>query len=144
VILVDTSVWIDHLRRGSSALGDALEREEVMTHPFVIGELACGNLKSRREVLDLLSALPSAVVATGEETLHFVEDRRLTGRGIGWVDVHLLASVMLTEAAQLWTRDRRLGAIAAELGIASRAHVDQARISHSAQHAAVRRLSPTT
>ena len=117
MILVDTSVWIDHLRRGSAALGEALEREEVMTHPFVIGELACGNLKNRREVLGLLAALPSTVVATGEETLHFVERRRLMGRGIGWVDVHLLASVMMAEAAQLWTRDKRLGAIAAELGI---------------------------
>lgn len=117
MILVDTSVWIDHLRRGSSALGEALEREEVMTHPFVIGELACGNLKNRREVLDLLAALPSTVVATGEETLHFIDQRRLMGRGIGWVDVHLLASVMMTEAAQLWTRDKRLGAIAAELRI---------------------------
>jgi predicted nucleic acid-binding protein len=117
MILVDTSVWIDHLRRGSAALGEALEREEVMTHPFVIGELACGNLKNRREVLGLLAALPSTVVATGEETLHFIERRRLMGRGIGWVDVHLLASVMMTEAAQLWTRDKRLGAIAVELRI---------------------------
>ena len=117
MILVDTSVWIDHLRRGSSALGEALEREEVMTHPFVIGELACGNLKNRREVLDLLAALPSTVVASDEETLHFIEQRRLMGRGLGWVDVHLLASVMMTEAAQLWTRDKRLGAIAAELRI---------------------------
>lgn len=117
MILVDTSVWIDHLRRGSSALGEALEREEAMTHPFVIGELACANLKNRREVLDLLAALPSTVVATSEETLHFIEQRRLMGQGIGWVDVHLLASVMMTEAAQLWTRDKRLGAIAAKLRI---------------------------
>lgn len=117
MILVDTSVWIDHLRRGSSVLGEALEREEVMTHPFVIGELACGNLKNRREVLELLAALPSTVVANDRETLHFIERRRLTGPGIGWVDVHLLASVMMTEAAQLWTRDKRLGAIAAQLRI---------------------------
>ena len=119
MILVDTSVWIDHLRRGSSALGAALEREEVMTHPFVIGELACGNLKNRRQLLDLLAALPSTVVATDEETLHFIEQRRLMGRGIGWIDVHLLASVMMTEAAQLWTMDKRLGAIATQLRVGS-------------------------
>jgi predicted nucleic acid-binding protein len=117
MILADTSVWIDHLRRGSPSLVEALEREEVMTHPFVIGELACGNLKNRREVLGLLAALPSTVVATGDETLHFIDERRLMGRGIGWVDVHLLASVMMTESAQLWTRDKRLEAIAAELRI---------------------------
>jgi predicted nucleic acid-binding protein len=117
MILADTSVWIDHFRRGSSVLGEALEREEVLTHPFVIGELACGNLKNRREVLGLLAALPSAVVANDEETLHFIEQRRLMGPGIGWVDVHLLASVIMTEAAQLWTRDKRLGAIATQLGI---------------------------
>jgi predicted nucleic acid-binding protein len=117
MILADTSVWIDHLRRGSPSLVEALEREEVMTHPFVIGELACGTLKNRREVLALLAALPSAAVATAEETLHFIDKRRLMGRGIGWIDVHLLASVIMTEAAQLWTRDKRLGAIAAQLRI---------------------------
>ena len=117
MILVDTTVWIDHLRKGASALSAALEREEVMTHPFVIGELACGSLENRRELLELLAALPSAVVATGEEALHLIEQHRLMGRGIGWVDVHLLASVKLTEAAQLWTRDKRLHAVATELRI---------------------------
>ena len=117
MILVDTTVWIDHLRKGRSALSAALEREEVMTHPFVIGELACGSLENRRELLELLAALPSTVVATDEEALHLIEQHRLMGRGIGWVDVHLLASVKLTEAAQLWTRDKRLHAVATELRI---------------------------
>ena len=120
MILVDTSVWIDHFRKGSAALAEALEREEVMTHPFVIGELACGNLKNRREVLGLLAALPSVVAASDEESLHFIEQRRLMGRGIGWVDVHLLASVVLSEATQLWTADQRLRAIAEELEIGHR------------------------
>ena len=117
MILVDSSVWIDHLRKAIPRLAEALEREDVLMHPFVVGELACGELARRREVLDLLSTLPSSVVATDEETLHFIERRRLMGRGIGWVDVHLLASVIMTEAAQLWTRDKRLGAIAAKLRI---------------------------
>jgi len=117
LILVDTSVWIDHFRQGSSALSEALEREEVMTHPFVIGELACGTLKNRREVLSLLARLPSAVVATGEETLHFIEHHRLMGKGIGYIDVHLLASVVMTEAARFWTWDKRLETIAAKLRI---------------------------
>jgi predicted nucleic acid-binding protein len=117
LILVDTSVWIDHLRKAIPRLAEALEREEVLMHPFVVDELACGKLARRREVLDLVSALPSCIVATTEETLHCIEQRRLMGRGIGWVDVHLLASVMITEAAQLWTRDKRLGTIAAKLRI---------------------------
>lgn len=108
MILVDTSVWIDHLRRGISELVQALEREDVMTHPFVIGELACGDLQKRREVLDLLAALPSAVVASDEETLLFIERRRLMGKGIGTIDAHLLASVALTDDARLWTLDKRL------------------------------------
>jgi predicted nucleic acid-binding protein len=120
MILVDTSVWIDHLRRGSSALAEALEREEVMVHPFVIGELACGNLKHRSETLGLLAALPSAAVATDGETLQFIEHHRLMGRGIGWIDVHLLASVMITDGASLWTRDKRLHAVAGKLRVAFR------------------------
>ena len=86
-------------------------------HPFVVGELACGRIARRHEVLDLVSALPASVVATDEETLHFIERHRLMGKGIGYIDAHLLASVMMTEAARLWTRDKRLGAIAAKLRI---------------------------
>jgi predicted nucleic acid-binding protein len=118
VILVDTSIWVDHLRHGSAPLIEALEREEVLTHAFVIGELACGNLKNRREIFDLLRALPSAVMATDEETLNFIEERRLMGKGIGYIDAHLLASVTLTNDARLWTADKRLAAVAADLRLA--------------------------
>ena len=118
MILVDTSVWIDHLQKGIPLLSKALESEDVLTHPFIIGELACGEIKARSEMLRLLSALPSSVVANDEEVLSFIERHRLMGRGIGYIDVHLLASVMLTEGAQLWTRDKRLVAIAMELRIA--------------------------
>lgn len=107
MILVDTSVWIDHFRRGNSELVSALETEQVLTHPFVIGEIACGDLRKRREVLELLAALPAATVATDEETLHFIEERRLMGKGIGYIDAHLLASVALTDA-RLWTLDKAL------------------------------------
>jgi predicted nucleic acid-binding protein len=119
LILIDTSVWIDHLRSSIRLLADALEAEEVLVHPFIIGELACGEMKKRREVLDLLATLPSGVVATDEETLHFIERHDLMGRGIGYIDAHLLASITLTDGAQLWTRDKRLAAIAAELKISS-------------------------
>ncbi|HEV7569974.1 MAG TPA: type II toxin-antitoxin system VapC family toxin [Thermoanaerobaculia bacterium] len=119
MILVDTSVWIDHLRTSIALLREALEAEEVLVHPFIIGELACGEMKQRSEVLGLLATLPSSVVATNEETLHFIERHRLMGKGIGYIDAHLLASVTLTDGAQLWTRDKRLAGIAAELKIRS-------------------------
>ena len=115
MILVDTSVWIDHLHKSVPALAEALEREEVLTHPVVIGELACGELRNRGEVLDLLAALPLAAVATDDEALRLIDDRRLMGKGLGYIDVHLLAAAMLTEATQLWTTDKRLQAIAAQL-----------------------------
>lgn len=118
MILVDTSVWIDHLRQGDSALVAALETGQVLVHPFIVGELACGNLANRREVLALLQALPRAPVASDEEALRFIETRRLMGRGVGYVDVHLLASVALHGSATLWTRDKRLAAVAAELALA--------------------------
>jgi predicted nucleic acid-binding protein len=117
VILVDTSVWIDHLRRHVSPLAEALDAGEVLIHPYVIGELACGNLKNRHDVLNLLLALPRVVVATDDETLLFIEERKLTGRGIGYLDAHLLASVTLTPDARLWTRDKRLRAVAADLRV---------------------------
>lgn len=118
MILVDTSVWVDHLRDGAPALAAALEQGRVLTHPFVLGELACGNLKKRGEVLQLLGELPAAPMATDPEALDFIERRALMGRGIGYVDVHLLASVALAGTAQLWTRDRRLAAVAADLELA--------------------------
>ena len=118
MILVDTSVWVDHLRDGTPALAAALEKGRVLTHPFVLGELACGNLKNRGEVLQLLGELPAAPMATDPEALDFIERRALMGRGIGYVDVHLLASVALAGTAQLWTRDKRLAAVAADLELA--------------------------
>jgi len=116
VILIDTSVWVKHLRRGVPGLADALDQGLVLVHPFVVGELACGNLENRREILDLLAALPAAVTATDDEVMHLLDERGLMGRGIGWVDAHLLASALLSHAP-LWTRDRRLAETAADLGI---------------------------
>ena len=118
MILVDTSVWVDHLRDGAPALAAALEKASVLMHPFVLGELACGNLKNRGEVLRLLGDLPAAPMATDPEVLNYIERRALMGRGIGYVDVHLLASVALAGAARLWTRDKRLAAVAADLKLA--------------------------
>lgn len=119
MILVDTSVWVDHLRQGVPLLSDLLAAGEVATHPFVIGELACGNLANRTEILRLLSALPTVKVATHAEALQLTEARRLHGRGIGWIDMHLLASSLLSRTA-LWTRDRKLHSIARALGIAEK------------------------
>ena len=118
MILVDTSVWVDHLHAGAPALAVALEQGSVLMHPFVLGELACGNLKNRGEVLRLLGELPAAPMATDPEALNYIERRALMGRGIGYVDVHLLASVALAGTAQLWTRDKRLAAVAADLELA--------------------------
>jgi predicted nucleic acid-binding protein len=119
LILVDTSVWIDHLRTSIALLADALEAEDVLVHPFIVGELACGETKQRREVLRLLATLPSSVMATDEETLHFIESHHLMGKGIGYIDAHLLASITLTDGAQLWTRDKRLAGLAQELKIST-------------------------
>ncbi len=117
MMLVDTSVWVDHLRQGDAQLAAALQAGQVRVHPFVVGELACGNLRARAEVLGLLQALPPILVATGKEVLFFVDEQTLMGRGIGYVDVHLLASARLG-GALLWTRDKKLHTIAAELGMA--------------------------
>jgi predicted nucleic acid-binding protein len=112
MIIVDTSVWVDHFRHTDAMLVNALEGEEVLVHPFVIGELACGILHPRANVLDLLSRLPSAPRATDDEVLAFIEKRSLNGRGIGFVDVHLLASTTLHGSARLWTHDRPLANVA--------------------------------
>lgn len=115
--LVDTSVWIDFLARGDFRLQKLLETGEVLMHPMILGEIACGRLVARRAVLDLLRRLPEAVVATDSEALRFLEVNRLHGRGVGWVDVHLLASTALTVPARLLTRDRALAAAASDLGL---------------------------
>jgi predicted nucleic acid-binding protein len=108
VILVDTSVWIDHLNHGDPNLTDLLDSALVSTHPFVIGELACGNLRNRDEILGLLRNLPEVTRASDDETLAFIKARNLMGRGLGYIDIHLLASVSLTPETHLWTRDKRL------------------------------------
>jgi hypothetical protein len=118
MILIDTSVWVRHLREGDPALAACLEAGEALGHPLVIGELAMGNLRRRPEVLGSLRALPAAAVASNEEVLDFVERERLYGRGAGFVDAHLLASVRLTPDARLWTLDRRLADLAARIGAA--------------------------
>ena len=118
MILVDTSVWIDHLRTGDSQLQQQLMSGLVACHPMVVGELALGSLKARAQVLELLQALPTLPQADHQEVLFMIERQQLMGRGIGLIDAHLLASVMLQPAAKLWTRDKRLAAIALELGCA--------------------------
>ena len=117
-MLVDTSVWVRHLREGDAHLAAALEGAEVWTHPWVIGELACGRLSDRATVLGYLRALPSTPVASVDEALALIERRSLMGRGIGWVDAQLLASALLA-GIRIWTLDRRLAAVAAELGAAA-------------------------
>ena len=118
MILVDTSVWVDHLRRGDAQLARLLERGTVVMHPFVIGEIACGSLADRQSTLELLQDLPMAGVADSDEIVGFIERQNLHGIGIGYVDVHLLASVALTDGTQLWTRDKRLSAAADDLACA--------------------------
>lgn len=119
MILVDTSVWIDYLRSGDQRLADLLNRSQVLIHPFVIGELACGNLRKRDEILRLLNGLPQAKLASQEEVLHMIEHNRLMGLGIGFIDAHLLASAVLSDADALWTHDKRLQKVAGKLEIAA-------------------------
>jgi predicted nucleic acid-binding protein len=114
--LVDTSVWIHHLREGNPALRDLLVRGEAACHPLIIGELACGHLKRRTEILALLHALPSGERADDDEVLHFIEKHRLFGCGLGLIDVHLLASCALGQD-RLWTLDGRLRKAAGRLGL---------------------------
>ena len=116
MILVETSVWVEHLRRGNPRLRSLLHDGEVLCHPFVIGELACGRLQNREEILNLLDQLPQARVAEHDEVLHLVEAERLYGRGLGWVDVHLLASARIAQSGLL-TSDRPLRRVAEDLRI---------------------------
>jgi predicted nucleic acid-binding protein len=119
VILVDTSVWIDHLRAGDGGLIRLLEERQVLGHPFILGELALGNIRERTGLLRDLAELPQIEAATDPEVLHFIEKERLYGRGIGYVDAHLLASLRLTPGSALWTRDARLHMVAVELKLAA-------------------------
>jgi predicted nucleic acid-binding protein len=115
LILVDTSVWVDHLRFGDAQLASLLEASAVVTHPFIVGEIACGSLSNRRMVLDLIQQLPVAPVAEFDEVLAYIERQKLHSKGIGYVDVHLLASAAIS-GTKLWTRDKRLYAAADKLG----------------------------
>ena len=116
MILADTSVWVEHFRKGNPALGELLNRGVVLSHPFVVGELACGNLGNRRAVLDYLRALPQAPLATDDEAMDLVEIHKLSGLGAGWIDVHLAASALLSHA-DLWTLDQRLLRSAQKAGV---------------------------
>ena len=107
MILVDTSVWVEHLRSGTIGLEGLLTDGQVVCHPFIIGELACGNLKNRTEILSLLQDLPMASCAEDDEVIQFIEDHELMGKGLGYIDIHLLMSALLTRTP-LWTIDRRL------------------------------------
>ena len=116
--LADTSVWVDHLRRGNQRLAQSLLDGEVLCHPFVIGELSCGHLTKRAEILSLLGTLPVLGVTHEDEVLRMVDNNRLYGRGLGWIDMHLLASAVLARSS-IWTLDRALAAAARAMGVAA-------------------------
>jgi predicted nucleic acid-binding protein len=119
MVLVDTSVWVTHLRRGSRQLEELLMNGEVMCHTFIVGELACGNLQNRKEIITLLQSLPMAPTIDSDEFLFFVEENCLAGRGIGFVDIHLLASTQLADVP-LWTTDKKLRSAAEDLKVVPR------------------------
>jgi predicted nucleic acid-binding protein len=116
VVLVDTSIWVAHLRQGNTQLETLLNEGTVVCHPFIIGELACGAMKNRMQILSLLQSLPMAKAAEHSEVLPFIEHNRLMGKGLGYIDVHLLASAVLT-GVPLWTLDRKLQQSSAKLRI---------------------------
>ena len=118
MVLVDTSVWVDHLRQGDTALMRLLDAQQVLMHPLVAGELACGNLKNRKTLLGLFDALPHAMEAEHTEVRTFIETRKLMGKGLGYADISLLAAAALNNGAHLWTRDKRLKNAARQLGLA--------------------------
>ncbi len=117
MILVDTSVWIDHLHHTEGALVALLEHNAVLMHPMILGELACGNLKNRALLIGLWQDLPRIATATDVEAIQFLDIHALMGKGLGFIDVHLLWAVALEHGAQLWTRDKRLAEIATGLGL---------------------------
>ena len=117
MVLVDSSIWIDHLRKPILEFYELLERHDVLAHPLLIGEIAMGSLKDRAPFLQSLSELPTAVLAREEEVLRMVEKDELHGLGIGYIDAHLLAATRLTPDAELWTRDTRLDSIAEAMGL---------------------------
>ena len=116
-LLVDTSVWVDHLRKDDPLLAKALADHRVTMHAHILGEIALGSLKNRRTVLSLLENLPQAPAATDREVQTLIERRRLFGRGIGYVDAHLLAAASLARGLAIWTRDKRLMGVAGDLDL---------------------------
>ena len=118
MILVDTSVWVDHFRSDNAGLESLLDDEQVLCHPFIIGELACGNLRNRKEILSLLASLPEARMVEHQEALHLLSEARLFGRGLGWIDIHLLTSARVT-GCLLWTLDLSLRRAAASLKVSA-------------------------
>jgi len=117
MVLVDTSVWVAHFREKNEGLALLLNSSQVFCHPLVVGELACGNLKQRSEILSLLRALPSVVVAEHDEVIDFIENQSLMGKGLGFIDMHLIASALMSRV-NLWTFDRKMNQFAALLGLA--------------------------
>lgn len=120
MILVDTSVWIEHIHKRVPRLALAMEAGLVLTHPFVIGELACGGIKARRKFLDLLAELPSAPIVHHAEAIALIELRALMGKGLSYPDVHLLASTAIADDVRLWTNDKKLLAAAESMNLAYR------------------------
>ncbi len=116
MILVDTSVWMEHFRKGNAQLEEILDNGDVMCHPFIIGELACGNMKNRKEILSLMKALPMSCKASHDEILELIERRKLMGKGLGFIDMHLIASAFLSNV-YIWSFDKSLHKITAELKI---------------------------
>jgi predicted nucleic acid-binding protein len=116
MVLVDTSVWVSHLRDGDVGLDKLLNDGEVVCHPYIIGELACGNLKNRHEILTYLQSLPTAILAEDGEVLKFIENYELMGKGLGYIDVHLIAAAVLTDVP-LWTFDKTLNKITKKIGM---------------------------
>lgn len=116
MVLVDTSIWVFHLRKGNAKLGELLNHGMVVCHPFIIGELACGNIKNRVEILSLLQSLPMVIQAEHEEVMKFIEDQGLMGKGLGYIDVHLLASALLS-GVRIWTFDKKLFGVSKILGL---------------------------
>jgi len=117
MVLVDTSVWVAHLRKGNICFEALLNEGHVVCHSFIVGELACGNLKNRSEILSLLHALPMATYTEHEEVMQFIENNSLMGKGLGYIDMHLLASAILSKVP-LWTLDKKLNQVSLKLGLA--------------------------
>ncbi len=117
MVLVDTSIWIQHLRYGSKDLEYLLDESIVVCHPFVIGELSCGSIGNRDEILTLMQALPRVTALDDREILYFIDENLLMGRGIGLIDVHMLASCRIAQCL-LWTADKKLFTVASEMSLA--------------------------